>query len=342
MIRVCLVAGTALLIGACVPEGAVAPQTGGGDPDAPTRPLARRPEGSPEEMITVRRQRQPPAPGEYALAFSRLGSQIMLASADGSRIGGPLDEGSNPDWSSRGTLVYECGEKLCTFEPDRGYGRVVIKGPGGTYWGPDWSPDGTELAYVEYDCTVPDPYYGTRCEGGVLAVSGANGEGGFVVPLPSQVLWMYHPDWSPDGKRIAFSCMLYQPQHGTYSYDICDVARDGSDFRQLTSSAAHETYPAWSPDGSRIAYQLGRVADIEHPYEIVVIPAQGGEPRRVREGLYGQYPSWSPDGRKIAFTGYFDPSWGMGGVQVMSADGGGPLETITTNSGDYAPVWRPW
>jgi Tol biopolymer transport system component len=53
------------------------------------------------------------------------------------------------------------------------------------------------------------------------------------------------PTWSPDGSRIAFSCVVESPNR-----DICAINADGTEFVRLTSAPENEYLAAWSPSGS--------------------------------------------------------------------------------------------
>lgn len=60
------------------------------------------------------------------------------------------------------------------------------------------------------------------------------------------------PQWSPDGKWIAFM-RDYDDGYVITASDIFVVSADGSEIIRLTVSPGHfEMYPQWSPDGSQI------------------------------------------------------------------------------------------
>jgi len=84
----------------------------------------------------------------------------------------------------------------------------------------------------------------------------------------------------------------------SYAGNIWVAGRDGKNVRRLTSGG-HEGKPVFSPDGSQIAF----VGDYDGNRGMYVVPAAGGEPRRLTyHPADGHVVGWTPDGKRILFT----------------------------------------
>jgi TolB protein len=94
------------------------------------------------------------------------------------------------------------------------------------------------------------------------------------------------PEWSPDGKSIAFRMSVNGvPQIFTKALDAIDAA-------QVTHSTETCTSPFWSDDGSRIYYFSKN--------GLWVILAAGGTPERVLDNV--QFATIHPDGKTVVFV----------------------------------------
>ena len=131
-------------------------------------------------------------------------------------------------------------------------------------------------------------------------------------------------EWAPNGRSVLYT----RAGDGTL-HSIRDVARDGSDDREITRGRS----PDWSPDGSRIVYDAGST---NLPAWTTVGP-DGADPRSVGPGARTCLaPTWAPRGRRLAFTALCS----LAGTEPMSwidASAGGSL--LSLGSGFVA--WSP-
>jgi serine/threonine protein kinase/WD40 repeat protein len=147
--------------------------------------------------------------------------------------------------------------------------------------------------------------------------------------LITSTSWDDTPQFSPDGKWIAFS----SERSGTP--EIWVAGADGLNVRRLTFfDGQFAGTPRWSPDGKRIVFDARPPASKP---SICVIPASGGQPIRLTN-IEGDVPSWSRDGRWIYFHSRADDQiWKVpasGGKAVPVTRGGG-FEGFESADGRY-------
>lgn len=114
------------------------------------------------------------------------------------------------------------------------------------------------------------------------------------------------PQWSPDGRLIAFSVNEWNKKENRRDSHIHIIPATGGASYKLTNGERGESAPQWSPDSTRIAFLANRAApsaDAPARNQIWVIPVAGGEAERVTEEEAGvaQF-RWSPDGKQLAYV----------------------------------------
>ena len=187
---------------------------------------------------------------------------------------------------------------------------------------PAWSPDGTRLAWSQHngqrreivvsDADVVNQY--TELTGVRDPNTGNFADGDNI-----------QPEWSPDGKKIAFA----SDRDG--DYDIYTINVTTHVIKQLTNSPGPDTDPSWAPGGGRIAFARFSNGNTD----VWVMRSDGSNPVDVTASSAATdwEPSWSPDGVKIAFTRGYGAN---AKVFKMNTDGSGA--TLLADSAG-TPSW---
>lgn len=143
-------------------------------------------------------------------------------------------------------------------------------------------------------------------------------------------VWVVLPGYVPEPDRMALDV-------AAGSLDTLSFTLEGEPLSSfaLLEKAEKEVWPKWSPDGELIAFE----GYYEHNRDIYVLPASGGEPRRLTFHEKADFsPCWSPDGKEIAFASARD---GEIDIWAVSVDGGEPRRVTSSPGSKDGPTWSP-
>jgi Tol biopolymer transport system component/DNA-binding winged helix-turn-helix (wHTH) protein len=142
-----------------------------------------------------------------------------------------------------------------------------------------------------------------------------------LMPLTSQTDQGPGPQFSPDGKKLAYM----SDRSGMMEIWVSD--RDGSNALQLSAVGDAGT-PRWSPDSESIVFDANR----RRGAMILVLSLRGGAPRILTQDEFeNRCPSWSRDGKWIYFASSRAGSWQ---VWKIPSAGGTPVQV--TKLGGHA------
>ena len=205
-------------------------------------------------------------------------------------------------------------------------GRARQITTGDTWLHPQWSPDGSEIAYVYRGANFSDIFVMNSDGGNSRRLT--RGQSASI----SDNDWTFRPTWSPSGTQIAFVS-----DKNSYNTAVWMMNRDGSAAQQLLPiTDLHQADDAlsWSPDGKQIAIaSFGREVS-----QIALLDPVRRTVRTLTEHPRGALdPAWSPDGRAIAYAAR-EP--GRMDIRVRMLEGDVDQPVVKAGLA-RAPSWSP-
>jgi len=203
---------------------------------------------------------------------------------------------------------------------------------------PDWSPDGTQIAFARGD------------EFRNIRVRGSDGQVRRLT-RPGRRAGDGSPDWRPDGRAIVFDRLRFGKDSLTTSIVTVDVGTGGE--RTLKRIVAGNTLvfigePRWSPDGTKILYTGTSPGKDEFVPSLYVLDVATGKSKKLASSAGSG--AWSPDGSRIAFSSTRDKNGktcgsdecsAQGELYVMNADGSAATRLTHGKGHEGGPAWAP-
>ncbi|HOD82481.1 MAG: translocation protein TolB [Planctomycetes bacterium ADurb.Bin126] len=212
--------------------------------------------------------------------FSPDGKSILLTSTRGGKAGlwrvradgtgaERICDGDQGEWSPDGRrIVFRRGEALLVRDLADGTEKRLTPEGFAHCSAPAWSHDGKTIAFAcRWD--AGNALYTVPADGG----------------KPTKVYdeqGACEPHWSPDDALLVYETEVH----------LCTITPDGKKNRLLTTFGGVQRYGRFSPDGKSVIFCQG--ASERGPWELYVIPARGGRPRRLTEDGSDMYPDWKP------------------------------------------------
>lgn len=223
---------------------------------------------------------------------------------------------------------------------------------------PQWSPDGSWLAFTSNRVEDKDQLFAIRPDGGEA------------VQLSKSETGVRGYAWSPDGQQIAFTAneapsQAAKDRKGHYAdYEVVRKETQAAQLwtlnvaealvapqagKQRTKNAKlHVEGFSWSPDGSRIAFSASASPEPRHLatsdlYRLTM--SDDSVKTLVNQPGPDSNPQWSPDGQRIAFVSSMGQATFFARNQriaVVSAEGGTPRSV--SDAFDENPTligWKP-
>jgi TolB protein len=184
------------------------------------------------------------------------------------------------------TPVYQPGGNAILYAQGGGYGTDLVLagldsskpkkltiGRGTDNTSPSYSPDGHQIAFISGKSGSPQVY--------IMDADGSNVQ--LLTPYkPGTRSYRASPDWSPDGRAIA-----YEQQNGNFQVWMIDL-RDRVP-KQLTSEGENED-PSWAPDGRHLVFTSSRSGE----KQLWIMDTESGRARQLTHSKGARLAAWSP------------------------------------------------
>ncbi len=241
-----------------------------------------------------------------------------------------LEYASDPQISPDGSKVVFV-RNFMDIMTDRGRSNLWIIDSDGTgerplttgnknYSSPRWSPNGTRLLYVSNVDGASQLYARWMDDGQTAKLTN-------LTESPAGLAW------SPDGKWIAFSMMVTQPQQP---------------FINMPPKPAGAEWAAPAKVIQKLQYRADGAGYLEDGFrQLFVLPAEGGTPRQITDGEFnhGGRLSWTPDSKSLVFSANRHADWQYdpmnSEIYAISVNDAAITELTSRQGPDASPTVSP-
>ncbi len=210
---------------------------------------------------------------------------------------------------------------------------------------PDWSPDGTQIAFERIFPGRPNEVFVVNADGSDEHPV----DPGCPVARPRAIICEETaPSWSADGRQLLFGWPYGEVTGGVidvFAVGIMDA--DGRNAQQLTNLTTPTTYedfgPEGSPDGTQIAFlRWNSSAKPVDATAVFVMNADGtGQHRITPWNLRAEDIAWAPDGTALTFRSETGPNDFEGDLYTVAPDGTG-LTKVTDHDPGTMTLGSSW